>query len=65
MCDLCNPETRTKARESLRSAADALERLANDLRDLAEGRVEPHGIPASGIGALARGIVRKLVQEWV
>jgi hypothetical protein len=66
MCDLCssNPKLKQAAREGTRMRAEQLELMADILRGLASGRLQPHNSLECG-GIYARSIIRYLVEEWM
>lgn len=67
MCDLCSSdkEERKSHQDYLISQAEALTRLANSLRGLAFGRIEPHSDEAARIGLNCKSVIRYLVSEWL
>ena len=67
MCGLCseNEEERCEAQKHELLVADALDRLAGDLRNLARGVRKPHDHNSKNIARNARFVVRELVADWV
>lgn len=67
MCNLCSPdkEAQDAERAALRRAARDMCRFACFLRHLEEGREHPHSEEAVRKAALARNIIRYLVEEWM
>lgn len=67
MCMYCvnTPEERKVVMESAEYFAGLLHRLAAYEKDMAAGRLDPHGETAKSVGAIARSIVRHLVEGYV
>lgn len=63
MCDLCSDYESGKRKALF--VAEQLDRLSQAYRDMAYRKISPHGDAVKPIGALAKSIVRELVQEWV
>jgi len=67
MCDLCDEDQKVvnSAYRSARLLADELRQLANHYDEVASGRIKPHTSEANRADALARNVIRMLVQRWV
>lgn len=67
MCELCSQDqhVREAAKAQTLSAAQTLDALAENLRRMAHGQIDPHSQQASHVATQARAAVRWLVGEFV
>lgn len=67
MCGLCSQDKAEweRAIKGAEFMAERLERAAKEYRAYASGLVKPHDERAKAFSAVARGIIRDLVEEWV
>ncbi len=67
MCELCSvePEEREAAEKAALVMAQRLADLAHRYRALSDRSLKPHTDRAVGIKAIALGLVRDLVVEWM
>ena len=67
MCRLCSKDKIEvdAAREYARMRADEFEAMAWTERGLANGTIQPHSDQAKSASAMARSLIRYLVEEWM
>lgn len=71
MCEICEARTSgdEKKMKEVRDAhnyrADQLQRMADFERWIGDGKFNPHSEDSKKVGALARILIRYLVEDWL
>lgn len=65
MCNYCDDKTKELASEIDKDFAKILESVACHYKNLAYGHMRPHSDEFKAIEPKVRGIIRRLVEDWV
>lgn len=67
MCNLCSHDERERNQAilELMNQASLLEECAAEIRVLARGETDAHGVRSQNLGRLMRRLIRTIVSEWV